>query len=105
MHAAAEFRDGELFLIDAESMGGTYVGETRITEYQLRPGDTFQIGDSRLRYAQESTEEETTLGAGLRNPPASKTPRFKDLIGEQLADFQLEEIIAAGAWCCLPWKR
>ncbi len=96
VHVRVEFRDDDPFLVDAESMGGTYVGNQRIKEHRLRPGDVFQIGDTRIRYSLDTANDETTLAGSLRNPPPTKTPRFKDLIGQQLGDFRLEEIVAAG---------
>ena len=47
----------------------------KIGEHPLRPGDVFQLGDTKIRFALEAQEDETTLGAGLRNPPPAKTPK------------------------------
>lgn len=94
VHCRIEYRNGKPYLVDAKSTGGTFVGSAKITEHALMPGDVFQIGDTKLRYSMGAGENETTLGAHA--PMPAKTPRMKDLIGEMLVDFELEEIIAAG---------
>lgn len=96
VHCRVEFRAGQPYLVDAGSTGGTYVGNQRIDEHPLKPGDVFQLGDTKIRFALESQDDETTLGAGFRNPPPTKSPKMKDLIGETLSDYRLDEIIAAG---------
>ncbi len=96
MHCRVEYREGQPYLVDLGSTGGTFIGNQKISEHQLQPGDVFQLGDTKIRFSLESQHDETTLGAGLRNPPPGKTPRLKDLIGSSLADYRLDEIIAAG---------
>lgn len=96
VHCRIEYREGSAFLVDAGSTGGTLIGTERVEEHKLNPGDVIQIGDSKLRYGMDAAEEETTLAAGMKKPPPPKSPRMKDLIGQQLADFELLEIVAAG---------
>jgi serine/threonine protein kinase len=84
-------------LLDAGSTGGTFVADTRITKHLLRPGDSFRIGDSVLRYSIETSADATTLGSGFRNPPPTKTPNIEALVNEKLADFELESILARGS--------
>lgn len=96
VHIRIEYRGGQPFVIDADSTGGTFIGAERIAEHALEPGDVIRIGNSRLRYGLETAEDETTLGAGMRMPPPSKSPQLKDLVGQTLGDFELEKIIAAG---------
>ena len=95
-HCRVEFRDGRPYLVDLGSTGGTFVGDQRVTEHPLIPGDVFQLGATKIRYVVQSSTDETTLGAGLRNAPPSMTPQLKDLKGEKLADYELREIIAVG---------
>ncbi len=58
IHCQIEYRNGEAFLIDAKSMGGTFVEGQKISEHRLRPGDVFKIGDSSIRYALETPDDE-----------------------------------------------
>ncbi len=86
-------------LFDDGSTGGTFIGGERITSWRLKPGDVIQIGDSKLRYMIEASDDETTLARGLQNPPPAKagaTPQLKDLVGQQFADYRLDEIITMG---------
>jgi pSer/pThr/pTyr-binding forkhead associated (FHA) protein len=42
--------DGEgALLTDRGSSGGTFVEGQRVREHQLRPGDVFRVGDTRIR--------------------------------------------------------
>ena len=97
LHCRIEFRNGTPYLVDSGSTGGTFVGDVRIEEYALKHGDSFRIGDSILRYCVESSADATTLGAGFRNPPPTKTPSIESLVGEKLADFLVEKMIAKGS--------
>jgi serine/threonine protein kinase len=57
------------------------------------------MGDSKVRYVVEASPDETTLARGLQNPPPPKsgaTPALKDLVGQQFADYRLDEIITMG---------
>jgi serine/threonine protein kinase len=86
-------------LFDDGSTGGTFVGEVRVTSKRLRPGDVISAGDSKLRYLIEAADDETTLAKGLQNPPPAKSgsvPQLKDLVGQQFADYRLDEIITMG---------
>lgn len=45
-HATIEARNGAFHLRDLGSQNGTYVGEHRVTEAQLRDGDTVRLGQA-----------------------------------------------------------
>ena len=99
VHCRIEVDEQGPKLIDDGSTAGTFVGGERITSYRLKPGDTFEAGDTKLRYVLEAADNETTLGRGLQDPPPPKTsaaPQLKDLVGQQFANYRLDEIIAMG---------
>lgn len=48
-HAALEWRDGELYLIDLGSRNGTYINGIRIDQQRLVPGDQFLVGENLLQ--------------------------------------------------------
>lgn len=48
-HAALEWRDGELYLIDLGSRNGTYVNGVRIDQQRLVSGDQFLVGENLLQ--------------------------------------------------------
>ncbi len=99
VHCRIEVDDQGPKLFDDGSTGGTFVGGERIESERLQPGTVIVVGDSQLRYVIEAADDETTLARGLQNPPPPKagaTPQLKDLVGQQFADYRLDEIITMG---------
>lgn len=52
-HASIEHTAAGAVVRDLGSGNGTYIGDRRILEYRLRPGDVIRIGSSLLRYEGE----------------------------------------------------
>lgn len=99
VHCRIEVDDQGPKLYDDGSTSGTFIGEERVTSKRLKPGDVISVGDSKLRFVIEAGNDETTLARGLQNPPPAKSgsvPPLKDLVGEQFADYRLDEIITMG---------
>lgn len=99
IHCRVEVDQDGPQLFDDGSTGGTFIGSERITSRRLKPGDVIQIGGSKLRYVFETSADATTLARGLQSPPPAKggaTPQLKDLVGQQFADYRLDEIITMG---------
>ncbi|MGC8844671.1 MAG: HD domain-containing phosphohydrolase [Candidatus Hydrogenedens sp.] len=49
-HAVVEPTEDGPLLKDLNSVNGTYVGNQKITEYLLKPGDVFRVGTQLIRY-------------------------------------------------------
>ncbi|MDA1051294.1 MAG: protein kinase [Planctomycetota bacterium] len=65
---------------------------------ELKPGDAIQFGDTQIRFQLESGMEQSTLNDkmfGRPKPEPAVTP-LKDLVGQSLAHYRLDKIIASG---------
>jgi pSer/pThr/pTyr-binding forkhead associated (FHA) protein len=49
LHCQVEAEPGRVVLTDLNSSGGTFVGPQRVREQELRLGDVFRVGDTRIR--------------------------------------------------------
>ena len=85
-------------LYDSGSTGGTHVGSDPISEYVLKPGDVFRVGDTGIRYSTDQNHH-TSLGNDTlfgRPKPKPKIKPLQDLLGETFGDFQLDSIVTMG---------
>ncbi|MBC8872545.1 MAG: protein kinase [Planctomycetes bacterium] len=99
VHCRVQMDGGKVILLDAGSSSGTFVAGEKTVQHELKPGEMFQVGDTRIRYQFESTHEPTTLGGEQllgRPKPQPKVPPLKDLVGQSLHNYRLDEIITAG---------
>jgi serine/threonine protein kinase len=64
----------------------------------LKPGDTFQVGESRLRFQLIGSGEATTLIAQTRPPakPAPTATAFDKLVGQTFGNYRLDAVLAEG---------
>ena len=99
VHCHVEVDGGKVRLIHSGGSGGTLVNGQAIDQRELQPGDVIRIGDTEMRFQLEGALEESTLATpGLSRPkPQPKVTPLKDLVGQSLAHFQLEDVIARGA--------
>lgn len=99
VHCHVEVDGAKVRLIHSGGSGGTLVNGQPIDQRELQPGDVIQIGDTELRFQLEGAQEQSTLVApGLSKPkPQPKVAPLKDLVGQSLAHFRLEDVIARGA--------
>lgn len=98
-HCRVEVDQGRFCLHDAGSSGGTFVNNQRITRHELKPGDVIRMGGTELRFQLEGAPDASTLaeGAGLSKPkPAPKITPLEQLVGRQIAHFQIQARLAAG---------
>lgn len=61
VHCHARLVGGRLRLNDPGSTTGTLVGGRRVVEYDLAPGETFQVGATTLRFQAEVGADATTV--------------------------------------------
>lgn len=64
MHARIEQTARGIILKDMSSGNGTYIGDQRILEYKLAPGDLIRIGTMEFRYDAEETPATPVAGEG-----------------------------------------
>ena len=98
VHCQMEVEGGKASLTHSGGSGGTFVNGKTIDRQQLEPGDVIRIGETELRFELEGTPEEPTpVRPGLSKPrPRPKVTPVKELAGQSLSHFQLEEVIAKG---------
>jgi len=68
-HCEAQLRGGEVFIRDLNSTNGTFIGDARITESVLKPGQILKLGQVELKLEVEGAAA-TSLAAPA---PAKKT--------------------------------
>ena len=99
VHCRIAVDGGKTVLSDAGSTGGTHVGQAKISEQELKPGDTFRVGDTEIRYSLSGSQEQATIGGDTafgRPKPKPKAKQLQDLVGETFADYRLDSIITMG---------
>lgn len=94
-HCRVQIEGGKVILTDDGGSGGTLVGGTPIDRHELKPGEVFQVGDSQLRYLVDALPDATTLAGGQAMPKPKIVP-LKDMLGQSLANYRLDKIIASG---------
>lgn len=55
-HALIEVSEGQLVLVDAGSLNGTYVNGARVERHVLAPADQIQVGKFRLLFVLEAAD-------------------------------------------------
>ncbi len=98
VHCQVEIDGGKVRLVHSGGSGGTRVNGRPVDDKELQPGDVIRIGDTELRFQLEGVPDESTLARpGLSKPkPRPRVTPLKDLVGQSLAHFQFEEVIAKG---------
>ena len=99
VHCRVQMDGGKAILLDAGSSSGTFVAGQKIVQHELRLGEMFQVGDTRIRYQLEGPPEGATLdGEPLiqRPQPQPQVSPLKDLVGQSLHNYRLDAIITAG---------
>lgn len=93
-HCTLECAGGKAVLRDTNSSTGTRVAGKAITSHVLKTGDTFEIGESKLRFL--------TAAAGAPAPRAVEEPeettpeQLRKLTGTKLAHFHIGDVVAVG---------
>jgi pSer/pThr/pTyr-binding forkhead associated (FHA) protein len=60
LHCELQFTEGKALLLDIGGPGGTKVNGKPITQHELQPGDTIQIGETRLSFAWSKEDDQPT---------------------------------------------
>lgn len=98
VHCRVQIDGGKTMLLDAGSSSGTIVAGEKMTQRELKPGDVFQAGNSQFRYQLESAQEATTVAGDQafgRPKPMPKVPPLKELVGQSLHNYRLDEIVTS----------
>lgn len=99
VHCRVQVDGAKTILVDDGSSSGTRIGDAKVTQHELQPGDVFCAGDTQIRYQLESHRDDATANGDRffgRPTPRPKIAPLADLVGKSLAYFRLESIIAQG---------
>lgn len=97
VHCQVQVDGGTTRLMDRGSSSGTWVGEQKIEQHDLQPGEVFRIGNTEIQYLLAGSVDATTVtGAELAPRPKPTAAPLQTLVGQSMAHFRLDSIIAAG---------
>jgi serine/threonine protein kinase len=99
VHCEVQVEPERAVVIDSDSAAGTFVNGQRVAQQQLRPGDVIQVGDTQLRFDDDSPSEQSTLVPGAQLKAAARAGALAALSGQTLAHFEVGEVIARGHSC------
>ena len=83
-HAQIEFNDNAAVIIDNESLNGTFVNNSKVSEEILRSGDTITIGKYSLVYHSETGHQPSN--AGMDGTMILKTKKQKEMLKQDKLD-------------------
>ncbi|HTN52600.1 MAG TPA: FHA domain-containing protein [Anaeromyxobacter sp.] len=93
MHAMFERRGAEIWVVDLESRNGTFVGEERVTESQVSPGDVVRFGRTEVRLHEgDSIEALAEPMPPARAPRPPPEPQRATIRGDLTAGHQLPKL-------------
>lgn len=93
IHFQIEERDGQAWVVDLNSSGGTLVNGRKVSTHELRSGDIVRIGETQMRF----------VPAGMQHVPTGDASacRLEDLVGKTLSHFQINKLLARGTSGCI----
>jgi len=89
----------KIIVNDFESASGTFVNNRKITQQEIKPGDTIRIGETQLRYQDDDVAEASTMAPPLTptpKPSSGITDKLADLSGKTVSHFEVGPILAKG---------
>jgi serine/threonine protein kinase len=96
VHCRVVVAGDKVTLVDAGSSSGTLMGNQKIDQQELRAGDVFRVGDTQFRFEAHRPQESTTLVRD-RTAPAPVAQGLEKLLGQSLANYRLDSVIARGS--------
>jgi len=95
LHCELHWEGGKFRLVDMDSVGGTLVDGQKITEHDLKHGQEFQVGATRLKlYAAGMADAETLMAA--QKPARELKPDADVLTGKTISHFELGAPLVKG---------
>ncbi len=95
LHCEIMWEAGKFHLVDLNSVGGMIVDGNQIKELDLRHGQEFQIGGSRLKLHTSGIPDAHTLMAAQK-PARELKPDEGVLSGKKISNYELGALIAKG---------
>ncbi len=97
VHCQVEVDGAAVVLSDRGGAGGTLVMGREIEKHELQPGDVVQLGQTELRFLLEGAGSDTTVVVPGRSKPDPAGGPLRNLAGESIGVYQIEQVIAKGA--------
>ena len=95
LHCELFWQAGKFHLVDLESVGGTLIDGQKINEQDLKHGQEFQIGGTRLKlHAAGLCDAKSLSSAPL--PARQLRPDDEVLTGKTISHFELGPLVAKG---------
>ncbi len=95
VHCEVESVEDTFVLINLGASGTTVNGKP-VTQHELKPGDMIRVGSTELRFQLDEGSEQSTLAPRVKASPQEGMDKLKGLVGQTLAHYVLEEIVAKG---------
>jgi serine/threonine protein kinase len=98
VHCRINVDGGKSELVHSSKTSDTLVNGHRAAHHELKPGDTIQIGSTQMRFEVEGTPEASTLVVSTTTPKptAAKAEKLGELVGQTLAHYRLDSVLARG---------
>jgi serine/threonine protein kinase len=99
VHCQVQIEADKVIVNDFESAAGTFINNRKITQQEIKPGDTIRIGETQLRYQDDDVAEASTMAPPLTpTPKASGGPsdKLSDLSGKTVSHFEVGPVLAKG---------
>jgi len=96
VHCEIEIRNRRILLTDLDSAGGTFVNNQRVSECELKDGDTLGIGNTQLRVEKPVGEADSMPSTIPPRPVITSSERLKELTDNKLSHFDVGPVIAKG---------
>lgn len=93
IHFQIEDRDGARWVVDLSSSSGTLINGRKVSAHQLKAGDIIRAGETQMRYV--------PAGADATASAEQASERLEDLVGKNLAHFQIKRLLARGTAGCV----
>jgi serine/threonine protein kinase len=95
VHCELQVAGDKFRLIDNGSAAGTLVNGQKISEVDVSPGDTIQIGETTLKLVPAGVQDMNTAVAAPKPRPVSSDAPV-DLIGSTVTNYLIESVLAKG---------
>jgi serine/threonine protein kinase len=97
VHFSVELKDGKCILTDLSS-SGTLVNGRKVSEHELKTGDTIRAGQTQMRFEKEG---ETATHEAMAGPSPGLPERLEELSGRKLGHFDVGPLLAKGTSGCV----
>jgi serine/threonine protein kinase len=100
VHCEVHVEGGTVSVHDFDSPGGTFVNGSRVASRELRPGDVVRLGDTELRFEDDTAARPAAdvvfAGKPGARPMAPPLKELQSLVGQSLGGFELLRILGTG---------